>query len=216
MVRTGRQYECAYCGEVAAATDDHIPPKALYRQPFSGERPTVKACGRCNEGSSKDDEYFLHTVAKHHQVADQESAKPLVQSMLRAMSKPEKSDYARRTIEALGEADVYTKAGVFAGVQPTIRVQPSFSRAADRYVRGLYRFELGYRPPAELPLRIGCEPESINQVSEQVAAIIRQDPLVQVQSEATLLVEVWADIEDGEEEPDHASLQTHNDLVFES
>lgn len=48
---------CAYC---AGATDtkDHVPSKVLLDEPYPVNLPTVRACPKCNEGFSIDEEYL--------------------------------------------------------------------------------------------------------------------------------------------------------------
>ena len=50
---------CAICGEnVEKVTIDHIPPQNLFGDKKPNNQIKVLSCDGCNQGSSKDDEYF--------------------------------------------------------------------------------------------------------------------------------------------------------------
>jgi hypothetical protein len=73
-------YECAYCGSENANTDDHIPPKNIFRDPKPATLRSVKACLDCNGGPSDDDEYFRDVIVKYHDVVDLPQAQRVVLS----------------------------------------------------------------------------------------------------------------------------------------
>ena len=49
------------CGSVAI-TKDHIPPKGFFEQPLPSNLITVPACKKCNNGFSKDEEWFRNHI----------------------------------------------------------------------------------------------------------------------------------------------------------
>lgn len=49
---------CIYCQRQPAASEDHIPPKALFPDHTHPALFTVPSCVSCNRGASKDDELF--------------------------------------------------------------------------------------------------------------------------------------------------------------
>ena len=53
---------CVYCGKIRTITDDHIPPSSIFAKPKPNNLITVPSCHYCNQGSSKDDEYFRLTL----------------------------------------------------------------------------------------------------------------------------------------------------------
>jgi len=59
---------CAYCSETADLTRDHIPPKSLFRKPLPDDLITVPCCLTCNNGRSKDDEYFRLALSLRYDV----------------------------------------------------------------------------------------------------------------------------------------------------
>lgn len=155
--------ECAYCGKVADATDDHVPPQAFFTGELAEQLRTVKSCLPCNNGASLDDEYFLHTVLKYHRVADLPTAEKLVNKMVRAIRNPKKAGYARKTIEAISDVETVTPAGIRLGKQPAFRIQQErLERALCRYVRGLHRYEYGELVPADTPMKMVVNPEAVH------------------------------------------------------
>ncbi len=54
---------CYNCGIREATTRDHIISKTLIPNPRPPNLPTVPACRECNEGFSKDEEYFRDRLA---------------------------------------------------------------------------------------------------------------------------------------------------------
>ena len=49
---------CIYCGG-PAETRDHVPSRCLLERPYPPNLPVVGSCARCNQGFSRDEEYFV-------------------------------------------------------------------------------------------------------------------------------------------------------------
>lgn len=49
---------CIYCGGVAESRD-HVPSRILLNAPYPENLPVVGACESCNQGFSKDEQYFV-------------------------------------------------------------------------------------------------------------------------------------------------------------
>jgi len=58
-----RPLTCVYCGR-PGTTKDHVVPRCLLEKPFPPNLLTVPSCKKCNEGYSKDEEYFLAVMAQ--------------------------------------------------------------------------------------------------------------------------------------------------------
>ena len=50
--------DCIYCGG-PAETREHVPSRCLLEQPYPENLPVVRSCAKCNQGFSKDEEYFV-------------------------------------------------------------------------------------------------------------------------------------------------------------
>ena len=95
---------CIQCGASVADVDtnrDHVPSKALLRQPYPESLPFVETCIACNSGFSADEEYlslFLHCVlagsTDPEQHADEKIARALKRhKKLRARIDRSKTEY---------------------------------------------------------------------------------------------------------------------------
>ena len=162
---------CAYCG-APATTEDHIPPQALLVGVPRSARPSVRSCAACNNGASDDDEYFRDVVLKYHRVSEQPAAAPAIAKMIRAIALPAKAKYAAATLRSFEDIRVVTPAGIDLGIRPAYRVNEGrIAKAAERYVRGLHRSELGVCVPAEHTVRIQANPESILQEQARLVRV---------------------------------------------
>jgi hypothetical protein len=57
---------CLHCGGGLSALDtsrDHVPSKSILREPYPPNLPVVAVCKSCNEGYSKDEQYFVAFLA---------------------------------------------------------------------------------------------------------------------------------------------------------
>ena len=174
--------ECAYCGQLTGTTKDHIPPRSIFLRPLPKNLPTVRACRACNAGASDEDEYFRDTVLKWHRVTDKPIVQPLVDSMLRAASMPEKRAYAAQTLASMSESEVTTASGILLGRQPIFRVQgDKMARAAERYARGLYRYTFKRRVPSDVEVTVSLNPEHTLGLSDKWIEWIRRGTVRVVQ-----------------------------------
>jgi hypothetical protein len=62
MITTMNQQTCIYCGVNEACSVDHFPPKLALRKPYPPNLTTLPACQTCNNGFSKDEEYYRMIV----------------------------------------------------------------------------------------------------------------------------------------------------------
>lgn len=112
---------CVYCGDNPATTWDDIPPKCFYTKP-RGRLLLIPSCVECNEGSSKNDEYFRNSVVFRADVAEHPIAWELNQTALRGLARPEKQGMRAALLRALKVQPVYTPAGLYLGRAPTFEV----------------------------------------------------------------------------------------------
>lgn len=175
-------YECAYCGAIAPATDDHVPPRSFFRGLAQLQLRSVKACEPCNRGASLDDEYFRDTVLKYHRVSDQSQAQSAVESMMRAMALPAKRQYAAATMSSLRSVEVVDPVSGLLAVRDAVSVDECrLQRTAIRYARGLHRAEYGVRVPADMPARAVVNPEAVHANAEAFELGFRGADLIDIQ-----------------------------------
>lgn len=140
---------CVYCGEAAAATGDHIPPKCLVAPPRPADLITVPACERCNKSFEKDDTYFRDCVVLEQRCGDHPEAKKVIAASLRGLARPESVGYRKYFLSRLGKVELRTSSGLYAGRKGGYNVDLGrLSRVLSRIVRGVYYHETG----APLPL----------------------------------------------------------------
>ena len=106
-----------------------------------------------------------------------EIAKPQIQTMFRAPTKPAKRGYAKASLEAITVVDKVTEAGAFyLGRTPAIRIDNvRMERAATRYIRGLYRYETGNRLQPSLRLKVITDPRACATFGDRLIDMIRRD-----------------------------------------
>jgi hypothetical protein len=166
--------ECAYCGIPGADTDDHIPPRSIYAQPTPASRPLVKSCLTCNNGASDDDEYFRDVVVRHSHISTLPQAQRQLWAMFRAAGKPAKVTYARGILDAFVDVEVKTQAGLYLGQPPAYRVDANrMTRILRRYVRGLYRWEMGERLPVTSIVEVIANPDQVNQAQSDIERVFQ-------------------------------------------
>jgi hypothetical protein len=78
---------CVYYGSTEALTDDHIPPKTLFPKARPANLITVRSCRSCNEGASKDDEYFRLVISMRNDSGDHPAVKKTIPSIYRSFAK---------------------------------------------------------------------------------------------------------------------------------
>ncbi len=136
-----------YCGRVGKVTRDHIPPECLFPIP----RPkliTVPSCRSCNEGASKDDEYFRLTVALRDDVWDNPSVQNILPSVMRSLKNPKKMAFRRSFLRGIHEENIRSPAGLHLGKRGAYDVDlKRLDRVSARIVKGLYYREYGHRLP---------------------------------------------------------------------
>lgn len=158
--------ECAFCGVVGECTDDHVPPKALFREPRPNNLITVPACRDCNNRRSIDDDYFRNQLVKRHDVAANPSAQDGFEAHLRGMARPQQRRALNSMLQSIFPVELVTKSGLFAGIGYAYEVdQERMNDYVARITQGLFfhenkrRLPDGYRTKACLAAHI--EPDGV-------------------------------------------------------
>ena len=154
-----RRQRCIYCQRRPATEMDHVPPKGLFPKPKPPTLVTVPACGKCNRGSSKDDEYFRLVVPSRHDVGDNKYALKANDTALRGIARPKSAGFKRAFLKTVEEVDLVTPSGLFVG--RGLRMQPDYYRIEDvvrRTVRGLYYHTHDKTPlPPDCPIWVASD-----------------------------------------------------------
>lgn len=131
---------CYICGDLAD-TRDHIPPDGIFPVPKPTNLITVPACSECNEGSSKDDEYFRTVIA----TASSESpyAEKLLDTKITRQFK-ERPALQTHLFNKMKKVDIFSEGGIYLKKGYAFKVdQERVQTVVEKIVKGLYFHEKG-------------------------------------------------------------------------
>lgn len=146
---------CTYCGEMKPLTDDHVPPRLLFPQPYPINMWTVPACYDCNQSFQKDDEYFRVWLTIANRNKGRASREKLLGKVIRGLHRPQSQRLLLSLYNQSRLVDVVSSGGIHLMGQPAIDFEGSrISRAVERIVKGLFFRVIGYRLPDEQEIRV--------------------------------------------------------------
>jgi hypothetical protein len=134
---------CVYCGAPNPSDKDHVPPKNIFI-PRPAKLIKVPACKTCNQGASKDDEYFRLAIVTRFDADDHPGIDGPTEAVLRSLDKPEASGLFELTCQSVVGIDLQTPEGASLGTAPGFRANLTrLSRVVRRTVKGLFWHEFG-------------------------------------------------------------------------
>lgn len=136
MARKKRIGECAYCGNVAELTDDHVIPKCLFQRPLPSNPVKAPACFPCNNEKSKTDDYLRDFLVLDAYASDHKIAQALFRDKMISSVRQNSSALAKTALSKSKPHSVYSPGGIYIGdvLSFPIEAKGIFSRIA----RGLY------------------------------------------------------------------------------
>jgi hypothetical protein len=148
---------CAYCGQVALLTRDHVPPLMLLAEPYPKKLITVPACGRCNRGFSRNDDYTRNAVAMDLRAQENRTAAAKVPTIFRSLLRPEAARFRQSFLSGLRESTVLDAAGGPMGSVFTVDVS-RIEATREHIARGLH-FHFGGSPlPVDYKVFVQSKP----------------------------------------------------------
>lgn len=181
---------CCLCGHTGDITDDHIPPKNLFRDIPNDELITVPSCKRCNGDSKKDDEYFRNFLIPHQQAARHPKAIELNQHVrkgfdLRILQTGKRKPFEYELRSEIHQFDAYTSSGIYLGKKDC--QFPDFPRLQgifEKYFRCLYFHSFETRFPSDLLDIAVVDWRQIDSLAVQIEIDINRytDELLQVKT----------------------------------
>jgi hypothetical protein len=139
MPKQKRIGSCTYCGKQSELTDDHIPPKCLFPPAERKNLLTVPACGSCNLGFSKDDEYFRLMLSIRIDLPNTEAANYIKDSAMRSLRRNEATRFRHALKSSLKRVPYHTQAGIYIGHVPAMQIDGNrLRRTCERMVKGFY------------------------------------------------------------------------------
>jgi hypothetical protein len=168
--------ECVYCGKHGPVTDDHIPPKNLFPKPRPHNLVTVPSCYPCNEGASKDDEYFRLCLAILENAKGHPARDSILPSVLRSLSRRKATGLSEAFWSSTVYAERISPAGLYLGTGILLSISlERLDRVAIRIIKGLLFHETRRRLPDDYvvrPLHISRIPELDSEVRQAVEDFI--------------------------------------------
>lgn len=137
---------CIYCGS-EADTSDHIPPRALFEKwPANGIQ--VPSCASCNNGASKDDEYFRLVMTSRADTGNHPEAQAITQTVMKSLERKEARGFLESAFRSLTGIELSTPGGLFVGMAPGfIADLRRLNRVAARIIAAMFFFEAKERLP---------------------------------------------------------------------
>lgn len=142
---------CAYCGSTFGLNNDHIPPKNLFKKPYS-QLITVKACKACHSRTSKDDEYFLPKICLLVDGNSHPDARAAMGSVFRSLNRTEAPGLREQFFADLKYLNLMTPPVILVNVLgfnvDIVRIR----LVVERVIRGLYFAET--KKPLGLTIKV--------------------------------------------------------------
>jgi hypothetical protein len=146
---------CAYCGQDKGPfQDEHVVPRCLWDSKRPSHMITVPACGPCNQGYGKDEEYFRTVLV----AMAGEGQHPEVERLLEGKVKRglvRNSALRGELTRGFGRRPRVMPSGLFAGWGWSFELDlPRFSRGVEKTVRGLFAYKTGRPLASEYTVRV--------------------------------------------------------------
>lgn len=172
-METVKSEKCVICGERAAVTRDHVPPKNLFPKPRPNDLVTVPACSECNNGSSVEDEDFRTYLSFQIGLQSHLTEKLWFDGAKKSLER--RKSLQQQIIASLRPIMVETKTGITSETAFEVP-ERVYVRVFERVVRGLYfhHFKkiLGKEVPISISPLVGIDDNSLKLLEEiPVAAI---------------------------------------------
>ena len=152
-----RKALCVYCAVRPGNTRDHVPPRALFPSPRPANLVTVPCCHSCRESQSADDEYLKNVIAIRQDVAEHPAAGQVLDSVHRALARPEYRAVTTALVRSAREVELRTGAGLYLGTATTFAVDLGrLDKVIRRTMLGLYWHEMKRRVPESHVAKVYC------------------------------------------------------------
>jgi 5-methylcytosine-specific restriction endonuclease McrA len=168
---------CAYCGQLREVTADHVPPRSLFAPPRTADLITVPCCDKCNEGTSKDDEYLRMALALHGEARAHPAMAELLPDIFRRFQRPEGRGFAMKVLQRANFTTVTTPSGVVVPAHEHTVDDQTMTRVVERITRGLYFHHIGEALPAGFRIFTVPDVEMDHELARDIVATIKAGPI---------------------------------------
>jgi len=169
---------CVYCVQNEADTEDHVVPEGLFEHAPETGYIRVPACYTCNNGLSRDEEYFLVAI-----LAEATAHSATANRVLDRLAEDHRSGRRRRTglalalLEKARPVDVYSPGGIYLGTAEGLELDTTrVNRVLDKIVRGLFFHHVGRRLSQDAAVYVEIKPDLDRMQSPVIAAALAQAP----------------------------------------
>lgn len=183
MAKQRKRGKCAYCGQIAVLTRDHIPPVTIFAPPRPSNLITVPACEPCHKPWSKDDEYFRERMCLNDEAHGHPDVTANLPSVFSALARPQAKWMRRKLLNDTYNANILSPSGLWLGKGLAFDVDLGrICRVVERIVRGLYYRECKNCLPADHDVRVITKEIFGVQDAEYIAMCRKTviDPLLQI------------------------------------
>ena len=141
---------CPFCHENKKLTKDHIPPKNLFPKPRPNTLLKIPGCKECNEGTSKDDEYFRLMLSMRSEVGLNSLVSKNREKIVNSLFREQARGFLHRLFDNLNYSPTYTKQGIYVGEKPTYKIDDlRINKTAVKVIKGLFYHEFKIPVPKD-------------------------------------------------------------------
>lgn len=176
---------CAFCGVERAITRDHVPPKNLFPKPRPNNLITVPACGSCNWGTSKDDEWFRVKLNLRHEVGSNPAARQTWAKIFKSLHREQAATFRNSFVSDMLKCGAFSPGGIYVEDRLAYSVDRNrLHRIVTKMVKGLYFQELGtvfsqqWDTGVFLAEDIHSNPSRADIEKTIIAPLLKSDPIV--------------------------------------
>lgn len=147
---------CVLCNEREADTFEHAPAELFFDKPLPSDRIKVPACGVCNNGSQKDDEYLRAILLALKSGPASPATENVRQRSIRNLHRPERGGLLARIRKASELRWIKTDQGL---VVPELLTRPEGARiqaTIQKYARALHFHITGEALPIDVVWSVGA------------------------------------------------------------
>ena len=165
--------KCAYCREEKKVTRDHVISRALFPKKYDKTNPIiVPSCRECNNGFSKDEEYFRQFLNFFSMEHSKESKDIFNTKIRRSIER--RPQIGHKAMSKMEIVDLFTESGIYLGKKTKIDISDEdwirHHTVLDKYIKGLFYHEFNRPLPVDYKIKhVLCDQdEFLLKVTSQV------------------------------------------------
>jgi hypothetical protein len=160
-INANSEIVCCLCGLEKADTRDHVFPRCLFSTPLPTNLPTVPACSKCNNLTSKDEEAFRVFLAAGIRAYQSKSGNQIWQERIRLDLQGKRIGLKKFINSMVKQARIVSESGNFLGYVPILEMnRESVNRVLNKIAKGLYYLDTKNPLPQYIEILLGCYEEN--------------------------------------------------------